>query len=434
MLMVGCVTAPDDGVRGLQTHIEDAGDYEPAWGEERDDTEVQRRTEQLLAEPLGMEQAVEVGVLNHPGVQADLRRIDVEEGRLRQQARIGDPEFEMEAYVSPPGVGVERWEPGVLFDVTGLFDRAAQVAAADAGVEAAQAEAAGQIVEFITDVRHRWVDHAAATEQLERAEALAEAAQALAEAARLHHEAGNLADDELRSIEADTTAAKLEVITARERATRTGYALHEVLGIDPDRQDWSVEAGLPELPQQPHRAGEQADEIRQRHLEANRLAQRGEQLDAQQRIERRRGWLPQLGVGAVAEIEPGAVEVGPALRMNLPLFDRRVRQRQALDAEIAQTEYQRREAVRAVELAIRDVDERLERTHRVAEKYQTELLPLRGQLVDETLRQYNAMTVSALELLEVKHKQLRAEYDEVDSRRAYWRAYVDYQGLVAGWR
>lgn len=428
---VSCVSAPEDGVRGLEPYLEGPADY-PEAREEIPDDEVESRTDELLDEPLEMDSAVEVAVLNHPRLRADVRQIDVVEGRLRQEARIGNPEVELEAYVVGRQRGDELWEPGVMFDVAGLLDRAGQVTAATSGIEAARVEAAGRIIEFVTRVRLAWIDHVAARQRLERTRRVAEAAEAIAEGARLYYEAGNIAADELRRFEAHSAETTVALHSAEQRVVETGNELHDVLGVDVDRRDWTVPEQLPELPDELPDVDEDAESILERNVDARRLAHRQEELDARGGLERRRGWLPRLDVGAVAEIEADGVELGPALRIDVPIFDRRGRLRDALRAESVQADFEYRQALRAARIAMRDIDERLRRTYDAARQYQTDILPLRRQLVDETLRQYNAMAVSALQLLETRREHLEAERGAVDAHHQFWRAHIDYEHLVAG--
>lgn len=429
-----CVAPPQDGHRGLEPHLEGPADREEAWEERPDDQQVQRRTDELLAEPLDKHRAVEVALLNHPGLQADIHRIDVAEGRLRQQARIPDPQLELETYFASPDAGPQQLEPAVMFDVAWLFDRAATVAATGAGIETARIEAAHRIVEFITGVRRAWVDHVADLQRLARVREVAETAEAIAESAREFYEAGNIAADELQRLEADAARAELEVLRAEEDRLRSRRHLHDKLGIEARRTDWSVPDELPELPDQPPDVADDLEGADRRALQARRHEQKADEFDARRSLERRRGWLPTLGVGAVAEIEDDTTVAGPAVRLGLPLFDRRTRMRDALEAQAIQADLEGRQALRQTRLAAAELAERLERTHETADHYRTTLIPLRQQLIDRILRQYNAMAVSALEVLETRREHLEARRDYVEAKRQFWQTRIDVDHLLAGGR
>jgi outer membrane protein TolC len=60
------------------------------------------------------------------------------------------------------------------------------------------------------------------------------------------------------------------------------------------------------------------------------------------------------------------------------------------------------------------------------------LLPQRQRLVEETLRQYNAMNASSFELLSTRRDLVEAGRQYIDATRRFWRASARARALARG--
>ena len=428
--LAGCVSGPEPGERGFEPYMAGMMEHEPAW-RQLEDEEGHLLTEELLDEPLDIDGATKVALLNHPRVQADIRRIEIAEGQLRQEAALANPEIESEAYLWGDG-DMQNIETSLLIDLARGFQQRSRIRAATQGIEASRAVAAENLLNFIFDVQHRWVDAVAAAEDLERVRDVVESYQAMSEAAGLHHDAGNIADDELRRIEVEATEARLLLRRAEERAHRTRIALGESLGVDDDQ--WSIPNKLPPIPGRLPVPDDAEERALQRSTALEQLHRQSEFTAFQLRAERWGGALPELAAGITTDwnIDQGRWQFGPALRLQLPLFDRRSPSRDVLRAEQVILDFESRQLARRLEYDLKSATERLETTHESALHYAGEVLPLREQTVDDALEQYNAMTISALDLLDVKRLQLGSERDFVEIRADFWRAAVEIDRLVSG--
>ena len=59
-------------------------------------------------------------------------------------------------------------------------------------------------------------------------------------------------------------------------------------------------------------------------------------------------------------------------------------------------------------------------------------MPLRQRIVDETLKQYNAMNASTFELLSAQRDLVEGGREYIDALRRFWRASADARALVRG--
>ncbi|HEX7097359.1 MAG TPA: TolC family protein, partial [Acidimicrobiales bacterium] len=138
--------------------------------------------------------------------------------------------------------------------------------------------------------------------------------------------------------------------------------------------------------------------------------------------ERVRAWLPELGVG-VSAIEQGeGIEVGPALRIGIPLFDQRSGPRARARATLAKAESELTAA--AVELRANARATRIAAlaAYQEARHLREIVLPLRQQIVDQTLLHYNAMDATPFELIVARRSLADAGHQYLDALRRYWNA------------
>ncbi len=418
--------------RGLDPYLQGTAEIEEAQTVWLDDDERRAQVDDLLAEPLGMDQALQVALLNNAGLQADLAGIDIRQGILRQDATLANPELHSEFYViGPDSWDLYRVEASVEFDLTDLLARASRLRAASDGIEASRAQAAGRILDFTDEVRRAWIDYVAARQSLEHQQQIQQASEAAAETARIYHESGNLADDELYQILAFSAEARQALFHAEDTAEDRRNALALLLSLPVDG-NWSAPAqlaqppeDLPPIQQLEEQAVEHSPRLEQLELE-------GQRQQALVTSSRWQGLVPALRLGVIADWRAGELEMGPTVGMAIPLFDRQRYERDAIRARQVQLDFQRDHHVHRVRTSSARVTRRLRQSHRLATHYSEEILPLRERVVEEMLRQYNAMTIGIFELLDARRTHLEARSDYVDALRDFWIARAEYEHLLAG--
>lgn len=429
-VLAACVSAPEPGERGFEPYMAGMTDHELAW-RQLEDEERHLITDELLQEPLDIDTAAKVALLNHPGVQADIRHIELTEGELRQEAALANPEFDTEALLWGDG-DVQTIETTLLVDLAAGLQQRSRVRAAAQGIEASRAEAAEDLIDFIFEVQHRWIDAVAARERLQRVRDIVDGHRAMAEAAELHHDAGTIADDELHLIEVEALEAELAIQRAEDRAQRARHRLEDALGLDDEQ--WSIPDELPDVPGRVNIPDDAEERAVTRSARLEQLDRHSKRTAAQIRAERWGGAFPEVALGGITDwdIDTGQFRFGPAFRLQLPIFDRRSPTRDVLRAEQVILDFESRKLARQIKYDLRSAEHRLRTTHNAAHHYRDEVLPLRERTVDDALEQYNAMTISALELLDVKRRHLESQRDFVDIRSDFWRAAVEMDRLLSG--
>jgi len=121
----------------------------------------------------------------------------------------------------------------------------------------------------------------------------------------------------------------------------------------------------------------------------------------------------------VLEREVGAWHRGTEVEVVLPVFDQGQARRAALLATLRRQQALYYAEAIAVRSAVRAQAQRLSMAHGIAQHYQQVVLPLQATLVQQFLRQYNAMQVGVFQLIQVQQR-------EAETARAYLEALADY--------
>jgi cobalt-zinc-cadmium efflux system outer membrane protein len=123
---------------------------------------------------------------------------------------------------------------------------------------------------------------------------------------------------------------------------------------------------------------------------------------------------------------------GPTLALEIPIFD----QGQPAIAKLAAEFQQAKENYAAKEInvrsEVREARAALLATREAVEYSQKNLLPLRKQILGETLLHYNAMQKNSYDLLAAKDREQNAEQVNVEALRDYWLARVELERAVGG--
>jgi hypothetical protein len=145
-----------------------------------------------------------------------------------------------------------------------------------------------------------------------------------------------------------------------------------------------------------------------------------------------RAVLPELGVGASVIDRDGTIEVGPALRLGIPLFDQRAGDRARAQAEAARADHEL--VATAIELRAhaRAVRVAALATYAEARHIHEVVLPLRQQIVDETLLHYNAMDADPFQLIIARRELADAGHQYLDALRRFADAMTEVAALRRG--
>lgn len=387
-----------------------------------EDAQARSAWRELLARELTADAAVQIALLNNRDLTGTYEDLDIAQADLVRAGLLRNPIFSgaLRFDTAGGGTGVEL---SVTEDFLTLLTMPLRKASAGAAFEAAKARVTRAAVETAYEARVRFYEYQAAEQTLELRETVERASAASYELAQRLYDAGNSRQTDLLSEQAMHEQARLEALTTRATAQQARERVNSALGLWGNDTAWTAAGRLPDPP-----ADDGACEAIERRAVAASLELAQARWDievasASARLARPLAWLEGSEAGAVAEREvEGGWSVGPAVSIPIPIFDlggaaageSAARLRQAADRYYASAVRVRAEA-RALAAELSSARERLER-------HRTVLLPLQERLVQQTQLQYNAMQVSAFQLLQAKQDQIEAGVSMIEATLDYWTA------------
>jgi outer membrane protein TolC len=432
VLLGGCVTFSEDGgFSTVQTAVRERAGVDAKWVRSESEADsVRARVKELLAQPLSAEAAVQIALLNNPGLQASYAEMGIAEADLVQASRWSGPKFSF-ARLRHGGSSETDYQRGVFFDLLGLITIPLSTRAERKRFEAAQARAAVEAVRLALETRKSWFGAVAAEETTRYLEQVKEAAEAGAELAQRMAAVGNWSKLNQAREQAFYAQAAAQLARARHANVAAREHLTRLMGL------WGADAAfrlpqrLPELPQAPREAGDLEAQALAQRLDVQSARRDTESLAESLGLARVSGFVNLLEVGAVSEKEADEPRHrGWEIELRIPIFD-------FGGARTARAEHLYTQSVnRAMDTAIRARSEVREaysayRTaFDLAKHYRDEIIPLRRKISEEVLLRYNGMLMSVFELLADSREQIAAVSAYIDALHAFWSAESDLQAAL----
>ncbi|WP_353192433.1 TolC family protein [Pandoraea pnomenusa] len=422
LTLSGCATFSDDGGFGPIADATQQRLGKPVvWA--RDDATTQalaKERDNLLAQPLDIDSAVRLTLLNHRGLQATYAELGIAEASLVQAGRLPNPRFSFQRVQGGGDIGIERtW--GIDFVRVLTLPLASRIEARR--FAQVQAQVTQAVVEQATATRRARIDAVAARQRVQILEQTGLATQAASELADGMARAGNFSAmrrTQENLVYADTAA---RLAKAREQANTAREQLARQMGLWGQQLTFTLPTRLPELPRtRPSWPDAEAQAMRDRaDIRAARAGLESTSSDlGLTRVTRLVNVLDTAYRDNSATGSPN--ERGYEISLEVPLFDwgsarvagAEARYRQSLD-RLADTAVAARADVRtrrAQTLAAWDI----------AQHYRATILPMRQRVSDEWLLRYNGMLASVFDLLTDARDQRDTVLAYIDATADYWLA------------
>jgi outer membrane protein TolC len=385
----------------------------------------------ILARPIDAEDAVRVALLNQPTVQAALRRVGIARGELVTASLFPNPEIDGSLWFPLEG-GAALFEGSLLFDVASMARVGYARGAARAELEAAAIDAAGEILDLAYGTRVAFLRYLADRTVRDELEAIVEAMRASYEAARMLRRAGNVRALELLQEEALFQEARLalarseiEVLEARER-------LQVLMGLYGEATEWRAVDALAAPSAPPAEDARLEARAIEASLELRAIDARREASASRVGLARSLGSLPSLQTGLAANHEDRGWALGVSAALELPTFDRNQGGIAAARARLAELDELEAALAVRVRSTIRRARNRMANAYARATFYRDTLVPLRERLLEEMVRQYNAMQLGVFELLTARRAQIETRLEYVRALGAYWVARAAFDQVLGG--
>lgn len=404
----------------------------------RDPAQRDRRAalaQDLLAQPLTQNDAVQLALANSPAVQALVAQSWADIAAADQTSRLPNPIFKFDRLRIDSELELGRL---LSFGLVDLILLPRRLAISKSESDRAKVQLTGTVVDQVTQVRQAWVRAVAAQQTLTYAEQVHRSAQASAELARRMQQVGNFSKLQRARQQVFYADATTQLALARHAATAAREELNRALGLDdaqaarmrlPDR--------LPDLPKAPRDAKEVAATATEQRLDVRIARARLEAAGQSQGINLL-STFTDIEVGGrhdtVFDDATGTQSTrrGFEIDIRLPLFDWGTAQRDALDAQSLAAANRYDATVRGASSQLRESYSAYRTAHDIARHYRDEIVPLRQAMTDENVLRYNGMLIGVFELLAEARDQIASVSNAINAQQQFWLADAALAASILG--
>lgn len=397
-----------------------------------DDERAAAAVAELLRRPMSCEDALQVGLLQNPTLQAQYEELGIAQADLVQAGLLKNPVFDAELHFKGSGIGMGT-NLNVFQDFIDILQLPSRRRIAAENFESAKYVLADSIVNYAAELKTACVSLQAAEALRDAHRAADHAADAALEYATGLHRAGSMSDREFSREASQAARVRIDAMRAESALTLAREALALLMGISSPNLEWSVVPGPPKIPEaelslkelEPVAPVHRFDLLASRHaIEAS--AQKADMTESYRLI-------PEFTLGVDLEgEEDGGVLVGPNFQVPLPVFDQGTARVDAAHALVRkhQREYQALALKAASE--IRRARAQLVTARAAVEYIDRSYLPAIHSARTHTMDAYNSMLVSTFDLLQTTAAESEAKRARVEALRDYWTARIELERALGG--
>jgi len=431
-LLAGCANfSADGGFAPVQQAVKQHLAQEVRWARtEEDQQQIAQRVDELLAQPLTMEAAVQVALFNNRGLQAAFFELGIREADLVQAGRLPNPGFTFGRMTRGDEVELER---GLHLNLARLVAMPLLRKVEAQRFGQAQGVAAMNVLTLAAETRKAWVQAVAAEEGVRYSAQVMQAAEAGAELARRMAAAGNFNKLQFAREQSFYADAALSLARAQQAQRAARERLTRRLGLWGTQAAFRLPERLPDLPAKPR---EQPD-VERLAIE-QRLDVQGARLAVEETaralgLTRATRFVNVLELGFVRNGSNEApTQRGWEIGFEIPLFDwgsARVAKAESLYMQAAhraaETAINARSEVREAYGAYRTAWD-------MAKHQRDEIVPLKARIAEENLLRYNGMLIGVFELLADARSQIASVNGAIEALRDFWLAQADLDMALVG--
>jgi outer membrane protein TolC len=381
--------------------------------------------DQLLARPLGPEDAVQVALLNNRDLRASFEDLKISEADLVQAGRVANPRFDF-AHASADGQFdvVET----LSFNVLSLLEIPYARDVEKQRFAQTQSAVFLGVAQLAAQTREAYFDAVAAHQSLEYRSQVSAAAATGSVLAQRMLAAGNWnsidqAHQQVFYVEATRALTRAQLADAAARET-----LKSLLGL-PDSTEparpLQLAATLPDLPASIEELPDVERTVLQNRIDLKMMRQNVDALARRLKLVRATRFVNVLDIG------PTWVKQGPsnaphepgyAITLEVPIFDDGGARVQKSDALYVQAVERFAQAAIDARSQVRQAYAAYKASFELARQQRDVVLPLRKSVSEQNRLRYNASLISIFELLADAREQVACVDDYITDLRGFWRA------------
>jgi outer membrane protein TolC len=376
----------------------------------------------LLEHPLAVDDAVQVALLNNPGLQAAFAELGISEADLVESGRLPNPRFTLRH--SSAG-GLYDIEETLTFNVLSLLTVPYAHATEKRRFAQVQTGLVMQVADLADRTRTAYYTAVAARESLHYAWQVKDAAQTSAELAHRMQGAGNWNRMEQAQQQGFYDQALQDLARAQLADQRAAAELDRLLGLRDGAVAVRLSEHLPELPTNIAMLPSLEQTAMQSRLDLQLMRSQIDELARRLKLTKATRFVDVLDVGPTRVrngTENDPYEKGYEVSLEIPIFDSgdaRVRKAEAIYAQAVDRLAQAAVDARA---DVRQAAAQYQTAYILAVRQHDDVIPLSRAIAKQELLRYNASLISIFDLLANSRATVASVNDYIQSARDFWIA------------
>ncbi|KVW96257.1 RND transporter [Thiobacillus denitrificans] len=430
-LLGGCASfSPDGGFDAVQSATRSHIEKDVVWA--RDDarrSQTQARVGALLEKPLSADDAVQIALLNNPGLQAAFNTLGIAEADLVTAQRLPNPGFSIGRLTR--GSEVE-WERSLHLNLARLLTMPMRIEIEQRLFEQTRRELVLNVLRLAADTRKAWIIAVTANQTAQYQQQAMDAAEAGADLARRMAQVGNWS--KLRQAREHSFYADAALAVARAEAAKlqARERLVRLMGL-PNASRLQLPERLPDLPESLPQLPDVEQQAMDSRIDLQMTRLQTEALAKNLGLTRSTRFINVLELGI---INNGSNEKpqqrGYEISFELPLFDWGQSRVVAAESRYRQALERARETAVNARSEVREAYAMQQGQYAIARHLRDEVVPLKQRISEENMLRYNGMLIDVFELLADARSQIASVNAAIQAQRDYWLAESDLQMARVG--
>jgi cobalt-zinc-cadmium efflux system outer membrane protein len=427
----GCAAPPSDfGFGDVQKDVATRTNQRIEWSHnDANDADLAKRVDAILQKPLTADDAVQIALLNNRRLQATYEQLGIAQAAVMQASAWPNPVLGGDVKIPEGGEGAHI-ELSLVANFIDLLYLPAKKSIAQSELQNEKTHVTAEVFDVVDQVQRTYYMLVAAQQTLEMRRTVLEAADASYELAQRINQAGNITSLDVDDQQSFAEEAKLNLLSAQADVDELRERLVSLLGLN-DSENLKIQKRLQDIA-----ASEPADVEKHAVQSSLDLAMARDQMELaakQLHIAKPLGMFADAQAGAAYERETdGTDELGPAFSVPIPLFNQGQPAITKATAELRAAKDRLDALSVEVRSRARSAYKRLAAARQRVETFQKIILPLQERIVEQTQKQYNAMTLGGFALLSARQMQIQAGEQSIAALRDYWLAKTELNQILAG--
>src|SRR5262245_34848406 len=213
-----------------------------------EDGEAARHVQELLANELDIDSAVQIALLNNRSLQAVYAQLGIAQADLVQAGMLQNPILSAQVTFPTPAGLFTGAAIGLVQQVIAIIQIPLKKRIAGAAFEEAKLTVSAAVIDLVTAVKRAFYRSQGAEQMLELRRSVVEATALSADVAHRQHDAGNINDLDLNGEVALAEQASADLARAQTEAAEDREELTALMGLSGEATSWRMRPRLPDLP------------------------------------------------------------------------------------------------------------------------------------------------------------------------------------------